>query len=88
MSDVLAREYPAHPAAVRRHLDAALQAAGIEQVAIYAGALHYQFLDDAPYPFKVNPQFKWWLPLTGAHDSFIIYSPGKKPLLLYFQPDD
>lgn len=88
MSDVLAREYPAHLAAVRRHFDAAMQTAGCDQVAIYAGALHYQFLDDAPYPFKVNPQFKWWLPLTEAHDSFIVYSPGKKPLLLYFQPDD
>ncbi|HSN17638.1 MAG TPA: M24 family metallopeptidase, partial [Gammaproteobacteria bacterium] len=88
MSDVLARDYPAHLAAVRRQFDAALQAAGLEQVAIYAGALHIQFLDDSPYPFKVNPQFKWWLPLTDAHDSFIVYSAGKKPLLLYYQPDD
>ncbi len=88
MSDVLAREYPAHLASVRRHFDAAMQAAGCDQVAIYAGALHYQFLDDAPYPFKVNPQFKWWLPLTEAHDSFVVYTAGKKPVLLYFQPDD
>jgi len=88
MSDVLARDYPAHLAAVRRHFDAAMQAAGIGQVAIYAGALHIQFLDDSPYPFKINPQFKWWLPLTEAHDSFVVYSPGKKPILLYYQPDD
>lgn len=88
MSDVLAREYPAHLAAVRKHYDAAMQAAGCDQVAVYAGALHYQFLDDAPYPFKVNPQFKWWLPLTEAHDSFLVYTAGKKPVLLYFQPDD
>jgi Xaa-Pro dipeptidase len=88
MSDVLARDYPAHLTAVRRHFDAAMQAAGCDQVAVYAGALHYQFLDDAPYPFKVNPQFKWWLPLTEAHDSFVVYSAGKKPTLIYFQPDD
>ena len=88
MSDVLAREYPAHLAAVRRHFDSALQAAGIDQAVVSAGALHIQFLDDAPYPFKVNPQFKWWLPLTEAHDSFIVYSAGRKPLLLYHQPDD
>jgi Xaa-Pro dipeptidase len=88
MSDALAREYPVHLAAVRRHFDAAMQAAGCDQVAIYAGALHIQFLDDSPYPFKVNPQFKWWLPLTEAHDSMVVYSAGKKPVLIYFQPDD
>ena len=88
MSDVLAREYPAHLAAVRHHFDAAMQTAGCDQVAIYAGALHIQFLDDSPYPFKVNPQFKWWLPLTEAHDSMLVYTAGKKPVLIYFQPDD
>ena len=88
MSDVLARDYPAHLTAVRHHFDAAMQAAGCDQVAVYAGALHYQFLDDAPYPFKINPQFKWWLPLTEAHDSFVVYTAGKKPVLIYFQPDD
>jgi Xaa-Pro dipeptidase len=88
MSDVLARDYPAHLNAVRRHFDTAMQAAACDQVAVYAGALHYQFLDDAPYPFKINPQFKWWLPLTEAHDSFVVYSAGKKPTLIYFQPDD
>ena len=88
MSDVLARDYPAHLAAVRRHFDAAMQAAGCDQVAVYAGALHIQFLDDSPYPFKINPLFKWWLPLTDAHDSFLVYTAGKKPVLLYYQPDD
>src|SRR6201993_4606989 len=88
MSDVLARDYPAHLTAVRHHFDAAMQAAGCDQVAVYAGTLHYQFLDDYPYPFKVNPQFKWWLPVTGAPESFLVYAPGKKPLLLYYQPDD
>ena len=37
MSDVLARDYPAHLTAVRRHFDAAMQAAGCDQVAVYAG---------------------------------------------------
>jgi Xaa-Pro dipeptidase len=88
MSDALARHYPKHLETVRRHFDAALAASGAEQVVVHAGALHIQFLDDAPYPFKVNPQFKWWLPLTEAHDSMVVYSAGKRPVLLYFQPDD
>src|SRR5690242_20485754 len=88
MTDALARDYPAHLEAVRRHFDAALTAAGLEQVAIYAGSLHLQFLDDSYYPFKVNPQFKYWLPLTDAPESFVVYTAGKKPLLLFYQPDD
>lgn len=88
MSDTLARHYAAHLETVKRHFDGALASAGFDQVAIYAGGLHVQFLDDADYPFKVNPQFKWWLPLIGAHDSFIVYSPGRKPVLLFYQPDD
>lgn len=88
MSDLLEREYPAHLTALKRHFDKALEAAGCDQVAIYAGGQHIQFLDDAPYPFKPNPQFKWWLPLTEAHDSFLVYTAGKKPVLLYYQPDD
>lgn len=88
MTDALARDYPAHLETVRRHFDAALMAAGLEHVAIYAGSLHLQFLDDSYYPFKVNPQFKYWLPLTDAPESFVVYTAGKKPLLLFYQPDD
>ena len=88
MSDALAKHYPAHLETVRRHFDAAMQAAGCEQVAVYAGAQHVQFLDDADYPFKPNPHFKYWLPLVSAHDSFVVYTAGKKPVLLYYQPDD
>lgn len=88
MSDALAKHYSAHLETVRRHFDAAMQAAGCEQVAVSAGSLHYQFHDDAPYPFKVNAHFKYWLPLTDAPDSFVVYTAGKKPVLLYYQPDD
>ena len=88
MSDALAKHYPAHLETVRRHFDAALQAAHCDQVAIYAGTPHLQFLDDYHYPFKANPHFKYWLPLTAAPDSFVVYTAGKKPVLLYFQPDD
>jgi Xaa-Pro dipeptidase len=88
MTDALARHYPTHLQTVRRHFDAALAATGHDQVAIHAGSLHLQFLDDSHYPFKANPQFKYWLPLTDAPDSWIVYAPGKQPLLVYYQPDD
>lgn len=88
MNDSLARHYADHIATVSKNFDAALDAAGFEQVALFAGSHHVAFLDDYEYPFKVNPQFKYWLPLLHAHDSFVLYTPGKKPVLVYYQPDD
>jgi Xaa-Pro dipeptidase len=41
-----------------------------------------------PYPFKPNPQFKALLPLTRHPHCWIEYTPGKKPVLVYYQPDD
>jgi len=46
------------------------------------------FLDDMPYPFKPSPQFKAWLPLVRHPGSWIAYTPGSKPVLAYYQPDD
>jgi len=86
--DTLARHYPAHLETVKKHFDTALSAAGCDQAVVYSGGLHVQFLDDSDYPFKVSPQFKWWLPLTAAPESFVVYTPGQKPVLLYYQPDD
>jgi Xaa-Pro dipeptidase len=88
MTDSFARHYADHLATVSKHFDTALNAAGFDQVALFAGSHHVAFLDDYEYPFKVNPQFKYWLPLQHAHDSFILYTPGRKPVLVYYQPDD
>ena len=46
------------------------------------------FADDQHYPFKVNPAFKWWAPLTEVPDCFIYFEPGRKPLLLFSRPRD
>ncbi|MGH8373355.1 MAG: Xaa-Pro dipeptidase [Gammaproteobacteria bacterium] len=88
MTDSFARHYADHLATVSKNFDAALSASGFGQVALFAGSHHVAFLDDYEYPFKINPQFKYWLPLLHAHDSFILYTPGKKPVLVYYQPDD
>lgn len=66
----------------------ALQANGFDCLAVHSGSLHTQFLDDMPYPFKVNPQFKRWVPLLEQHDCWILLSHSAKPTLLYFQPVD
>ena len=46
------------------------------------------FLDDHHLPFRVQAPFKVWAPLADAPDSFVFFTPGKKPLLLIHQPVD
>jgi Xaa-Pro dipeptidase len=77
-----------HVRVLRERMDHALQAAKLDRIAIYAGRAPMQFLDDQPYPFKVNPHFKAWAPLADAPESWLVYAPGTKPTLVLYQPDD
>jgi Xaa-Pro dipeptidase len=88
MSDLLARLYPDHLTTLLRRSETALARGGSDHLVIAAGAPHYEFLDDRPYPFAVNPHFKHWLPVTKAPGSWLVFTPGKKPRLIYLQPHD
>jgi Xaa-Pro dipeptidase len=88
MSDLLARLYPDHLMTLRRRADAALARGGCDHLVIASGQAHYEFLDDRPYPFAVNPHFKHWLPVTRAPGSWLVYTPGERPRLIYLQPHD
>ncbi len=80
--------YRAHVTVLKLRFDRALEDAKFDHVVIFAGAQHYQFLDDMAYPFKVNPHFKWWVPVVDNPHCFIVYTPGVKPKLVYYQPVD
>ena len=88
MSDLLAQLYPAHLGTLRQRTETALTRGGFDCLIVPAGSAHYEFLDDRPYPFAVNPHFKHWLPVTKAPGSWIVYTPGQKPRLIYLQPRD
>lgn len=88
MTDSLATLYPAHVEEQVRRTESALAASDFEHVVIYSGAQHLQFLDDHYYPFKVNPHFKAWVPLLDVPESFVIFSAGVRPRVVYFQPVD
>jgi hypothetical protein len=88
MSDLLARCIPGHLATLRQRADAALARGGFDHLVVAAGVPPYQFLDDRPFPFAVNPHFKHWLPVTKAPGSWLLYTPGQKPKLIYLQPHD
>jgi Xaa-Pro dipeptidase len=88
MNPALASLYPQHLATVRERADKALAQGGFDHLLIAAGMPGLKFLDDTHYPYAVSPHFKHWLPLTGAPGSWISYSPGAKPKLVFLQPRD
>ncbi len=84
----LASLYAEHLAVVRQHSDTALETCGRDTLAIAAGRPVRKFLDDQDFPYAVHPHFKHWLPLTDVPGSWIIYTPGEKPRLLFMQVHD
>jgi len=88
MIDEFARLYPEHVKTMMARADIALEAGGYDHLLVASGRQSYRFLDDMPTPYFVSPQFKAWLPLIRHPDCWIAYTPGSKPVLAYYQPDD
>jgi len=84
----LAALYPQHLATLRARADEALSRCGREHLVVPSGRSHYHVFDDRDYPFVANPHFKHWLPLTTLTDSWLVYTPGQRPRLVYLQPHD
>ena len=80
--------YPEHLQTVMARHDVALEKSGAAHAVIFSGAPRYAFLDDHAYPFRPNPHFVSWLPATALPLSYIVYTPGEKPRLIYNQPRD
>ena len=80
--------YAAHLSAVSERHDRALEKAGASHAVIFSGSPKLAFLDDNYYPFKANPHFVGWAPLTNLPFSYIVYTPGETPVLIYYQPRD
>lgn len=84
----LAALYPQHIETLRTRHDYALEKAGASHAVIFSGSPKVAFLDDMSYPFKSNPHFVSWVPLGKLPLSYIVYTPGETPRLIYFQPHD
>jgi Xaa-Pro dipeptidase len=87
-SDALDALFPAHLAALTGTTGRALAATGADAVVVGAGVTRLRFLDDQPDPFVVSPHFKAWVPILDAPGSFVVFVPGRKPELLFHQPQD
>jgi Xaa-Pro dipeptidase len=80
--------YAAHLTTLMQRTDRSLGATGFDALVVHAGRPPLQFLDDQDYPFKVNPQFKAWVPILDNPRCILIYAPGARPRVLFYQPND
>ena len=80
--------YASHLETVMARHDDALDRSGAAHAVIFSGSPRIAFLDDNAYPFKANPHFVAWLPLTTLPHCYIVYTAGEQPRLIYFQPED
>ncbi len=80
--------YGAHIETVAARHDHALEQAGASHAVIFSGNPRISFLDDYQMPFKPNPHFVAWAPLTHLPFSYIVYAQGETPVLIYYQPRD
>lgn len=55
---------------------------------IHSGEPLTVFLDDHDYPFKVNPQFKAWVPVTQVPHCWLWVDGVNKPKLWFYAPVD
>ncbi|MCZ6830420.1 MAG: Xaa-Pro dipeptidase [Gammaproteobacteria bacterium] len=79
--------YTQHLELVCTQLDQALAETGFDSLLIYSGHAPLRYRDDLHFPFRCNPQFRWLVPDAYAR-SWLLYTPGTRPQLLLYQPDD
>ena len=80
--------YSAHLHTLSARTAEALAAAGYDTLVLHSGGLRTVDFDDCHYPFRAHAAFRLWAPLTDAPDCFVIVRPGRRPGLLFSQPDD
>lgn len=86
--DRLAPLYASHIAELSQRSDTIIRRQNLQGLVIHSGQAHRIFLDDMDYPFKVNPHFKHWLPVTDNPHCWLVIRPEAKPKLLFYHPVD
>jgi Xaa-Pro dipeptidase len=84
----LAQFYPQHIVELQIRTCEAIQRESIDGLIIHSGQSKRLFLDDNHYPFKVNPQFKAWLPVIDNPNCWLIVNGVDKPKLVFYRPKD
>ncbi|MEW5291428.1 Xaa-Pro dipeptidase [Erwinia papayae] len=80
--------YQQHIETLQARARQALARFQLDAVLIHSGELLTAFLDDHAYPFKVNPQFKAWVPVTSVPNCWLWTDGVSKPQLYFWSPVD
>lgn len=80
--------YAAHIAILQQRTREAIEREGLDGLVIHSGQSKRLFLDDNHYPFKVNPQFKAWLPIVDNPNCWLVVNGTDKPKLIFYRPVD
>lgn len=86
--DSLVTLYKEHIAELQQRAQQALARFQLDAMLIHSGELLTVFLDDHHYPFKVNPQFKAWVPVTQVPNCWLWVDGVNKPKLWFYSPVD
>ena len=88
LQNSLANSYPEHINRLQALTAKVLKSERIDALVIHSGQPIRQFLDDMDYPFKVNPQFKAWLPVVDNPHCWLVIDGESKPKLIFYRPVD
>ena len=80
--------YKLHLHTLMQRTERSLAATEFDALVIHAGCPPTLFLDDQDYPYKVNPHFKAWVPITDNPHCILVVAPGARPKVLFYQPND
>ncbi|WJY14834.1 Xaa-Pro dipeptidase [Pectobacteriaceae bacterium CE90] len=80
--------YQQHLVTLQQRTQAVLARHNLDALLIHSGELLTVFLDDHDYPFKVNPQFKAWLPVTQVPNCWLWVDGVNPPKLWFYSPVD
>ncbi|MBP2153098.1 Xaa-Pro dipeptidase [Erwinia rhapontici] len=80
--------YQQHVKTLQQRAQQVLARHNLDAMLIHSGELLTVFLDDHTYPFKVNPQFKAWVPVTQVPNCWLWIDGVNKPKLWFYSPVD
>ena len=86
--DTLVTLYKEHIATLQQRAQQVLARFKLDGMLIHSGELLTVFLDDHDYPFKVNPHFKAWVPVTQLPNCWLWVDGINKPKLWFWSPVD
>ncbi len=84
----LSELYREHIKTLQQRAQQVLARHNLDAMLIHSGELLTVFLDDHNYPFKVNPQFKAWAPVTQVPNCWLWIDGVSKPKMWFWSPVD